>query len=100
MHRWPARGMACGKGASTAASPANLPSWSSPSIRVLVLPAELFGAAPVQGHGGCGPTSPLPSVCADPPLVLTDNGAGLIGRYRGHGRVALEVTQVPRGPRG
>jgi transposase InsO family protein len=33
----------------------------------------------------------------DPAGVLTDNGAVFTGRYRGHGRVALEVTLHARG---
>jgi transposase InsO family protein len=33
----------------------------------------------------------------DPVGVLTDNGAVFTGRYRGHGRVALEVTLHARG---
>jgi transposase InsO family protein len=33
----------------------------------------------------------------DPAGVLTDNGAVFTGRYRGHGRVALEVTLHHRG---
>jgi transposase InsO family protein len=33
----------------------------------------------------------------DPAGVLTDNGAIFTGRYRGHGRVALEVTLHARG---
>jgi transposase InsO family protein len=33
----------------------------------------------------------------DPAGVLTDNGAVFTGRYRGHGRVALEVILHARG---
>jgi transposase InsO family protein len=35
----------------------------------------------------------------DPASVLSDNGAVFTGRYRGHGRVALEVTLNQRGIR-
>ena len=35
----------------------------------------------------------------DPASVLSDNGAVFTGRYRRHGRVALEVTLTPRGIR-
>jgi transposase InsO family protein len=37
------------------------------------------------------------AVRGDPASVLTDNGAVFTGRYRGHGRVALEVTLHTRG---
>ncbi len=33
----------------------------------------------------------------NPAGVLTDNGAVFTGRYRGHGRVILEVTRHARG---
>jgi transposase InsO family protein len=37
------------------------------------------------------------AIHGDPAGVLTDNGAVFTGRYRGHGRVALEVTLHARG---
>ena len=39
----------------------------------------------------------IAAVHGDPAAVLTDNGAVFTGRYRGHGRVALEVTLHARG---
>ncbi|WP_448626217.1 IS481 family transposase [Geodermatophilus sp. URMC 64] len=39
----------------------------------------------------------LAATHGDPSGVLTDNGAVFTGRYRGHGRVALEVTLHGRG---